>query len=171
MARTRKALPARVDDAHLISAGVLASVFQRALTEYVLASTGRASQRERLLPAPAVVYYGIALILATCHSKVCIGKLRSDLARRHVQGHGDEQQPRRGSLCHRTMQAALCTIQPLTTFWHEPSASSVCCMNIANATAGGYSPKRVNDFAAPVDFSLVCDRRIHWLGFSPWVVG
>lgn len=63
MARTRKVLPARVEVAHLISAGVLASVCPRALIEEVLAQTGRASQRERLLPAPAVVYYVMALAL------------------------------------------------------------------------------------------------------------
>ena len=63
MARTRKALPARVDVAHLISAGVLASVCPRALIEEVLAETGKASRRERLLPAPAVVYYVMALAL------------------------------------------------------------------------------------------------------------
>ena len=63
MARTRKALAAQVDVAHLISAGVLASVCPRALIEEVLADTGKASQRERLLPAPAVVYYVMALAL------------------------------------------------------------------------------------------------------------
>ena len=63
MARTRKALPARVEVAHLISAGVLASVCPRALIEEVLAETGRASQRERRLPAAAVVYYVMALAL------------------------------------------------------------------------------------------------------------
>ena len=63
MARTRKALPAKVDVAHLISAGVLASVCPHALIEEVLADTGKASQRERLLPAPAVVYYVMALAL------------------------------------------------------------------------------------------------------------
>ncbi|MBL8297948.1 MAG: IS4 family transposase [Rhodanobacteraceae bacterium] len=63
MARTRKALPAKVDIAHLISAGVLASVCPRGLIEEVLADTGKASQRERLLPAPAVVYYVMALAL------------------------------------------------------------------------------------------------------------
>lgn len=63
MARTRKALPAKVDVAHLISAGVLAKVCPRALIEEVLAETGKASQRERLLPAPAVVYYVMALAL------------------------------------------------------------------------------------------------------------
>lgn len=63
MARVRKALPARVDVAHLISTGLLASVCPRALIEQVLAETGKASQRERLLPAPAVVYYVMALAL------------------------------------------------------------------------------------------------------------
>lgn len=63
MARTRKTLPAKVDVADLISAGVLASVCPRALIEEVLAQTGRASrQRERLLPAPALqlaaLYHG-----------------------------------------------------------------------------------------------------------------
>ena len=63
MARTRKALPAKIDIAHLISTGVLASVCPRALIDEVLANTGKASQRERLLPAPAVVYYVMALAL------------------------------------------------------------------------------------------------------------
>ena len=63
MARARKALPAQIDVAHLISAGVLASVCPRVLIEEVLAQTGKASQRERLLPAPAVVYYVMALAL------------------------------------------------------------------------------------------------------------
>ena len=63
MARTRKSLPERVDVAHLISAAVLASVCPRALIDEVLAQTGKASQRERLLPAPAVVYYVMALAL------------------------------------------------------------------------------------------------------------
>lgn len=63
MARTRKALPEKMDVAHLISAGVLASVCPRALIDEVLAQTGKASQRERLLPAPAVVYYVMALAL------------------------------------------------------------------------------------------------------------
>jgi hypothetical protein len=63
MARTRKTLPAKLDIAHLISAGVLASVCPRPVIEEVLAQTGKASQRERLLPAPAVVYYVMALAL------------------------------------------------------------------------------------------------------------
>ena len=63
MARARKALAAQIDVAHLISAGVLASVCPRTLIEEVLAQTGKASQRERRLPAPAVVYYVMALAL------------------------------------------------------------------------------------------------------------
>lgn len=63
MARTRKPLPAKIDVAHLISVGVLASVCPRPLIEEVLAETGKGSQRERLLPAPAVVYYVMALAL------------------------------------------------------------------------------------------------------------
>ena len=63
MARTRKLLPARVDIAHLISAGVLAGACPRALIEDVLRQHKRESQRERLLPAPAVVYFVMALAL------------------------------------------------------------------------------------------------------------
>ncbi len=63
MARTRKALPEKVDVAHLISTGVLASVCPRPMIDEVLEQTGRASQRNRLLSAPAVVYYVMALAL------------------------------------------------------------------------------------------------------------
>lgn len=63
MARTSKALPEKADVAHLISTGVLASVCPRALIDEVLEDSGKASQRERLLPAPAVVYYVMALAL------------------------------------------------------------------------------------------------------------
>jgi hypothetical protein len=63
MARTSKVLAGRIDVAQLISAGVLAAVCPRPLIEEVLAETGKASQRERLLPAPAVVYYVMALAL------------------------------------------------------------------------------------------------------------
>lgn len=63
MARKRKAMPNPADIAHLISTGVLARACPRALIEEVLEETGRASQRQRLLPAPAVVYYIMALAL------------------------------------------------------------------------------------------------------------
>ena len=48
---------------HLISAGVLASVCPLALIKEVLSETGRASQRERLLRARAVVNHVMALAL------------------------------------------------------------------------------------------------------------
>lgn len=63
MARTRKALPKQLDLAYLLSTGILASVVPRALIDEVLAQAGRGSQRNRLLPAPAVVYYVMALAL------------------------------------------------------------------------------------------------------------
>lgn len=63
MARKRKSLPAQVDIAHLISTGVLASTCPRPLVDEVLEQTGRTSRRNRLLPAPAVVYYVMALAL------------------------------------------------------------------------------------------------------------
>lgn len=61
MARVRKSLPSRIDVAHLIGAGVLASVCPRPLIEEILESTGRSSLRNRSLPAPLVVYYVMAL--------------------------------------------------------------------------------------------------------------
>lgn len=63
MARTRKTLPQKLDLAYLISTGVLASVVPRTLIDEVLAQTGRGSLRNRLLPAPAVVYFVMALAL------------------------------------------------------------------------------------------------------------
>jgi len=63
MARTRKALAGRVDVAHLIGAGVLVAACPRPLIDEVLAQTGKASQRQRQLPASAVVYYVMALAL------------------------------------------------------------------------------------------------------------
>jgi len=42
---------------------VLAQVCPRPLIEEILTRTGKASQRNRLLPAPAVVYYVMALAL------------------------------------------------------------------------------------------------------------
>jgi len=63
MARIRKSMPSKVDVAHLISAGVLANVCPRALIDEVLRETGRGSLRQRSLPAPAVVYFVMALAL------------------------------------------------------------------------------------------------------------
>lgn len=63
MARSGKTLPKKLDLAHLISTGVLANVVPRPLIDEVLTQTGRGSQRNRLLPAPAVVYFVMALAL------------------------------------------------------------------------------------------------------------
>lgn len=63
MARTRKTLPARADVAHLISAAALAAICPRPLIDEVLAQTNKTSQRQRQLPAAAVVYFVMALAL------------------------------------------------------------------------------------------------------------
>ena len=55
MARTRKSLPETVDMAHLISAGVPASVCPRATIDEAFARTGKAGRHERLLPAGAAI--------------------------------------------------------------------------------------------------------------------
>jgi len=63
MARTLAALPegSRVTD--YISLGVITKTFPLKRVRSVLVATGRASQRERDLPAHVVVYYAIALAL------------------------------------------------------------------------------------------------------------
>ena len=63
MARTLAALPegSRITD--YISLGVITKTFPLKRVRAVLAATGRASQRERDLPAHVVVYYAIALAL------------------------------------------------------------------------------------------------------------
>ena len=63
MARTVATLPegSRVTD--YISLGVIAKTFPPSKIHAVLAATGRASVRERDLPAHVVVYYVIALAL------------------------------------------------------------------------------------------------------------
>ena len=63
MARTLAALPegSRITD--YISLGVITKTFPLKRVRSVLAATGRASQRERDLPAHVVVYYAIALAL------------------------------------------------------------------------------------------------------------
>ena len=52
-----------LDVAHLIPTDILASVCPCAFIDEVLANTGKYSQRDRLLPAPAVVHYLTALAL------------------------------------------------------------------------------------------------------------
>jgi hypothetical protein len=63
MARTVAALPegSRITD--YISLGVITKTFPLKRVRAVLAATGKASQRERDLPAQVVVYYAIALAL------------------------------------------------------------------------------------------------------------
>jgi len=63
MARTVASLPAGSRITDYISLGVVAKYFPREKVDAVLAQTGRASLRERDLPAHVVVYYVIALAL------------------------------------------------------------------------------------------------------------
>ncbi len=63
MARTVAELPpgSRITD--YISLGVLTKTFPRERIQSILKESGKASQRQRDLPAPVVVYYVIALAL------------------------------------------------------------------------------------------------------------
>jgi len=63
MARTTATLPAAPRITDYISLGVITKTFPVEKIRSVLASTGRASIRERDLPAQVVVYYVIALAL------------------------------------------------------------------------------------------------------------
>lgn len=63
MARTLAALPAGSRITDYISIGVIANTFPLKRVHAVLAASGKASQRERDLPAHVVVYYAIALAL------------------------------------------------------------------------------------------------------------
>src|SRR5215210_9184112 len=63
MARTVASLPAGSRITDYISLGVIAKFFPKERVHAVLEQTGRASVRERDLPAPVVVYYVIALAL------------------------------------------------------------------------------------------------------------
>jgi hypothetical protein len=63
MARTMAALPAGTRITDYISLGVITKTFPMKEVRAVLAATGRASVRQRELPAPVVVYYVIALAL------------------------------------------------------------------------------------------------------------
>jgi transposase IS4-like protein/DDE family transposase len=63
MARTLAGLPAGIRVSDHISLGVIAKAFPIGEVRQVLAETGRASERERDLPAHVMVYYAIALAL------------------------------------------------------------------------------------------------------------
>ncbi|HET6522731.1 MAG TPA: IS4 family transposase [Geminicoccaceae bacterium] len=63
MARASAGLPAGIRLSDHISLGVIAQAFPPDRVRQVLAETGRASERERDLPAHVMVYYAIALAL------------------------------------------------------------------------------------------------------------
>src|SRR4051795_8369166 len=63
MARVPASLPAGIRVSDHISLGVIARTFPPGEVRRVLAETGRASERERDLPAHVMVYYAIALAL------------------------------------------------------------------------------------------------------------
>ncbi len=63
MARTLAELPKGTRITDHISLGVLANTFPRPVVDEILERTGRASQRQRRLPAHVVLYYVIALAL------------------------------------------------------------------------------------------------------------
>jgi Insertion element 4 transposase N-terminal/Transposase DDE domain len=65
MARIPAGLPAGIRVSDHISLGVIARTFPIDEVRRVLAETGRASERERALPAHVMVYYAIALALYT----------------------------------------------------------------------------------------------------------
>src|SRR5919199_5782879 len=63
MARAAAGFPAGVRVSDHIGLGVIARTFPRDQVRQVLAETGKASERERDLPAHVMVYYAIALAL------------------------------------------------------------------------------------------------------------
>src|SRR5918997_3123332 len=63
MARASAGLPAGIRLTDHISLGVIARAFPPDRVRQVLAETGKASERERDLPAHVMVYYAIALAL------------------------------------------------------------------------------------------------------------
>src|SRR5437763_15084903 len=68
MARVPAGLPAGIRLTDHISLGVIARTFPIEEVRRVLAETGRASERERDLPAHVMVYYAVALALYTTAS-------------------------------------------------------------------------------------------------------
>src|SRR5215211_9552647 len=63
MARAAAGLPAGIRVSDHISLGVIARTFPLGEVRRVLVETGKASERERDLPAHVMVYYAIALAL------------------------------------------------------------------------------------------------------------
>src|SRR3954452_21069332 len=68
MARVPVGLPAGVRLSDHVSLGVIARTFPIEEVRRVLAETGKASERERDLPAHVMVYYAVALALHTTAS-------------------------------------------------------------------------------------------------------
>src|SRR3954471_1498008 len=68
MARAAAGLPAGIRVSDHISLGVIARAFPIGEVRQVLAETGKASERERDLPAHVMVYYAVALALHTTAS-------------------------------------------------------------------------------------------------------
>ena len=87
-----------------IALGALTSTFPPELVDRVVAETGRAEQRRRLLPARVVVYFVLALALYS-HAAY------EEVMRCLVEGLGWAQQARRG---RRTWP-----------WWHVPGASAL----------------------------------------------
>src|SRR5918911_5712767 len=65
MARAPAGLPAGIRVSDHISLGVIARTFPLDQVQQILAETGKASERERDLPAQVMAYYAIALALYT----------------------------------------------------------------------------------------------------------
>jgi hypothetical protein len=63
MARAAAGLPAGIRLSDHVSLGVIARTFPLDQVQQILAETGKASERERDLPAQVMVYYAIALAL------------------------------------------------------------------------------------------------------------
>ena len=87
-----------------IALGALTNTFPPDLVDRVVAQTGRAEQRRRLLPARVVVYYVLALALFA-------GAAYEEVMRCLVEGLGWAQRARRG---RRTWP-----------YWHVPGASAL----------------------------------------------
>src|SRR5688500_8940152 len=63
MARAAAGLPAGIRVSDHVSLGVIARTFPLDQVQQILVETGKASERERDLPAQVMVYYAIALAL------------------------------------------------------------------------------------------------------------
>jgi hypothetical protein len=108
MAGVPAGLPVGVRLSDHISLGVIAQAFPPERVGQILTETGRASERERDLPAQAMVYYTIALALYMGSStrevlRCLLGGPALALGCRGGQGGGQErhlvgpQPPRRGA--------------------------------------------------------------------------